>query len=878
MFNFAKKRRHRVPHHLQQQEAVHKSRMSQREMSLQEDAGRVALMMAEKGLQSPFDILDQYSSGETVPYWEYVAQFDKDYMKDVARLAKRLAKDIRKHPDRYIPKVPPPKEDAGGAGGGMGAPPGGGGAPPAAPEGGGMAPAAASSGLVKTASNDLILKRSGGNFQLEGTMAALLLGEFQFPNEEGILYAFRVKDDEVIVPRNSPSAAAAMRINSDMVMEMRNALIASLREAKMGNNADLVTQATMEDMMQRRTCDLMMMSGVIGGPSRLVAINNFSSYKVEGGDILAQPVLEPQVVENIRAWLGKVMIKYIREYGSALRADGINIGMYQEVMPRFTQYGYMQEEDHQKEVRQLMLKNNEDTVPKVLGDAEARTSADLKSLYLTMSSRDAMNEERNSAIQRVIEIVQKYPELHKTLPLEADDIDIMKNGAGCVEGTECAKAFDRLKIMLIAASADEKTIVKLFTDNDVPTIRTDLGNLVAFHKMDNAMKLRPEMAYYSYALMKSLDPTDENQLKAMITFAKTPPHWPDELSTIFINAIIKTNNQELIDTLYVSCIKYSDISSRYNRSYLPHFLMSYLYEHGDAVRGREMLRRMQSLENAPNIQQITAISTAAKYDMDSMVPGAEFAALAKLPTKAIAAVTGDGAVNYMRNTRQAWNGGKIPTANDINVGDIPINPLPLAKWLAILGDNAAMLSLLDACGRKYQSQKDELNGYALKYLASTLEANGHGQAANSTLRSVGVVIYEDDIKSIIMPGSLASSKITEQHIEDAILIGDWITAAKLLAFMYTANPQRATRLLSSMQEPQDPETFLGFLPRALAAQAPWGRETDVEAKVLLDGTVLVKKAGCYSMTIRDKETKFEASDDEAEDIAYQILAKDLGGK
>lgn len=150
-------------------ENIHRLRMQQREQSLGDDAAHIALLMVRKDVKSPREVI----RGLGVPYWEYVQEHDKKYLKEVARLAKQLAKEVRRHPERYVPNLPIPQGQPGE--GGMGAPPPPGGMGAAAPP-----PPATAFNLKQQRLSSAVL--------LDGTVLVSRGSRHQMNVEDGTIY------------------------------------------------------------------------------------------------------------------------------------------------------------------------------------------------------------------------------------------------------------------------------------------------------------------------------------------------------------------------------------------------------------------------------------------------------------------------------------------------------------------------------------------------------------------------------------------------------------------------------------------------------------------------------------------------------------------
>jgi hypothetical protein len=637
-FNLAKKRGN-VPPEMAQEAALHKSRLQRREQSLQEDARRTALMMTQLGIKTPKDMMGKLMEDEQ--YWQYVRRHDPGYMRDVMNLASKIGREIRKNPSKFIPVVPPPKQqDQGGAGGGAGLSLG------------------ASSGKTEKVA-------AWARTHDKDVAWDILSGVQHYMRRDGASYRL------VGAEGADQAGRAADRARREMPGKVAEAMKGFLSENGVHDPHE-AARALAARAWENHHFDLRPVSVAIGGilPGFLMGAN--------GGR-------EPAAMLELRRRIGAAMEPYVNALRAAAEADGHNVREVQAMMPAYTMHGREQRKKKRSHPDRVMVSGN----PKVLSPDEASSSADVRSLLMTIAAKGS--KARAEASDRLVFLMCRDPSLFGPHGLDEHDFLVLQRSAGCPsDDLSCDRvrrlvSFSRL---LVADDADLMGAYADATDED----KEDISYIVSTQDRANIAEAVPELALpgsgpvINKALFEKLSPKDAESraiiLRALrIHRAGDLKNSEDAVCRKVMEVVIETGDEDLVR------------EALHGPYRLQCFAVSYMLEsgHDGAMKAMSMLPTART--GFDQWARTLACASACKHGKgDQALLRLARRTFDVAPQDLLPLVGMECARAYMAASHVDWDGDHVPRPAETY--SLPDDPLPLAKKIAALGDKLEMMALL----------------------------------------------------------------------------------------------------------------------------------------------------------------------------------------
>lgn len=657
MFNLAKKKG--LPHNLQQEAALHKSRLAQREQSLQEDARRAALMMVQSQFRSPKDVMAKFIKMEQ--YWYYVRKYDPGYMKDVIALAAKLAVEVKKHPDRYIPVAPPPKQQGGDAGGG-------------APGGAGLS-------LGSTSKQ---MKLAGKSRDLA---TEILSGVQHYIGKDGCSYRLVGAEDA------TPKGEAASKTRSEMPDKVA-AAIEGFLEAQGVSHPREISRMLAEDAWKKHFFDLRPASVAIGG-----VLLGFL-MDANGGS-------EPGEVLELRRKIGAAMSPYVEALRAEAEADGHKIFVKQALMPAYTVHGRAQRKEKHSHSDRLVTYGN----PQPLSMDEIGGSVDVRSLLMTISAQSS-DDAKAAAADRLVRIMCRDPQLYQDHKLSKTELSHLVRAGGSHRSKERLARLSKFCVLLDGDDADLMEAYADASDED----KENIAYVVACQGRDDIASAVPSLSFngrhdkprINNVLFEKLDVSDEDA-RGVILAAFMACHNNamkpsiDLVSRKLMDAVLETGDDALLKAALRGPYK--------TRC----FAISYLLERGGAssAEASEAMRKLPFDKEPSQWPARLACASACKHG--SADPGLlrlAMDAFGVRPRDVIPLVGKSFAEAYMRANRVDWDGSPVPQTSEIY--SLPDDPMSLAMKVVALGDEGAMVSMLSMC-------EHSEDGYVSEHVAGLLK-------------------------------------------------------------------------------------------------------------------------------------------------------------
>lgn len=861
-----------------------------------DDAQHLAFTMVRNGVREPEDALELQMS---VEYWQYVREFHPHYLERVKNKAREIAKALGHNFHDHPEKFPLPQGDQGGdmgGGGGMGAPP-----PPGGDAGGAPPPAAASArGMEKTAAGTVYLKSitHHGKFWLSSTWAAKFCSKWPYPTPQGgmaMLSFSNDYDEEIRVPRAGHSVRTAMRMESELPTVMTQAITELVARHKLNVPADKMTVFCHEFMNIPLRDQGSALVALQSGPMAALTLSNPDNPNIE----------EPAIAEEARTSIGAALAPFMSAFMSALKMDGIQVEQELSKMPAYTKIAKQAEAALGEQERQSNEQEIAKLQPGLLSTVSAvAASRDMHSLKLTISFAATAKEQNNielaeAALNQVSFLMQYDWEAYSRSPVSAElaaEYERTAPRIQTVSGAAPAKVAAGTLVTLVAASeADTPRFAEMLTSQHYE-IKQSMINLALQQKRKDILKAFPKYARVYFGagmgysvnldMVDTLDPKDQWHLEEIRSLAELEVGdiyynpYRERIANKVQDALIQTNDQRLYNACYYkgSANKLRDFARGVGLS-----------SPNPEVRQRALKDMWQSNDKRTdhNAYLLAALAVKNMAPENSEEIAKMLAEAVKIDPRRLAVYAGyETAAEYAKLARVGDAGEGLPEATEL--AEMPGNALAMAKNYAVIGDYAAMLMLFKVCAetisqnREIQTEDSGLT-YAMSYMYQTLEKNGMKAHADEILRSQRVILDSGGTVRHGPSAMIPAEQVSAEHIHDALFVGDFATAAKLLASVYKANPDAAFEILQKTQQPQDPKMFISMLPRQMLSQKgrlpPWVRPAptpDIEASVLPDGTVLVKTGGTYSIMIGDERVSFQADPSQAARIAMERIAESKG--
>lgn len=874
MFNLAFHRD--MPERMRDQSTLFHQRIKDPK-SLMDDAQHLAFTMVRNGLRDPDDAVELQMG---VEYWQYVLKYHPHYLRKVKHKAKEIAKELGHNFFHHPEKFPLPQGDAGGAGGGGMGGGGGGGAPPPPPGGdaGGGAPpssppVASTNKMEKTAGGTVYLRSDDGrNFWLKSTWASKFASRYVYPTPQGGMAVLDFPDPpetgKVAIPRSGQAVRQALRMENDLQAAMEKAVADTIAKHKLNVPADKLSNFCREVVkleFQYQPSALVALTN----PVMALAMSNYDDSKLQ----------EPPIASDIRIAMGNAIAPFIGAFVSALKMDGVPvIAEPASEIPAYTAVAKQAEAAHQEEERQsneqeLQRLSTINSVP-FTGDgshglAEIGSSRDMHALKLTVSQAKLGPDYMRLAgwaLQQMSFLMQYDWAAYSRSPLDSSTTAQFVN----LTVDQAKKYATDLHNLVRATEADIPDFAKMLTEADEAQ-KIALANLAVAQKRDDIIRAFPGLAMETFMsprflsahhqpwlvtpsinldIVDMLDPMDEKHLAKLCDISSAKVGDSDDYNPIakriknkVQEALLKTNAG---GDLYESCFR-GDSGGRLVRDLAL----------GIALQGNNDWQKRHAINH---LSHVSVHKTRSDHDAYLLLSAAmsndmelakEISSFFKLNPRKLAAYCGPEKAEAIAKWVRIGDGGEdLPEAVDLN--ELPENPLNMAKSYAAIQDWPAILALFKLAAQAMSKEPDmEDSGlvYAMNYMYQVLEKNGMKPHADEILRNNRMILDNEGSARMGPNPLMPAHQISVQHIQDALNIGDFSTAAKFLSSIYKSNPDSAFNILSSLPQPSNPTMFVSMLPRQMLSQRrrlpPWVQPPqvpDVEATVLPDGTVMVKIA------------------------------------
>jgi len=739
-----------------------------RNKAILDDAQKIAMGMLGRDIKDPSAILGK------VDKWNYIREYHPRYYQAVIRQIEYFLADGGRKLQKMVPPIPQkPQAPAGGDAGGM--------------------PMASNKSQMTKEAQMYLYRTKASPHKLFGTFASdISSGKLQYLNEEGQPLILKLDSDgDVSLRKSSPTITEAEKINEVLPQK----IIQTITEFLTGKieDAEHVARATYLRIRMKRNYDLLPVSLALSGPAYLLKMKTLC-YK-EDDELL-----------ELRKSIGKVIYPLISRLKTAMSIDGLQAREIKSFLPC-----YCSENNLEPVKQEDYVDKHVDRNMHILKE-DAETSADLKSLLLTLTHPESQHKEQ--AAKRICILVSKHPQLIKEF--SRGDIEaIMKTSPD--HGKKVSETFKLI-------NADSADLMKAYYDGDEFDKRI-VANLVVSLNMQEVARAMPEMCMLvnevNLDLFDKLDPTDPTTIKILLKIKIYHINIPKAIYNRKVAEVLSLRRDEDLVRLALS-----------DNPSLASFCIGLLAESGD-LKQEDFIKSFDSSKN-----ENAAIAAIAVMDYaPNLVP--TFHSWFKVRPSTLAIVSCKmHALKYMKMNRITWDGKRLPNASEMF--SLPENPMNLAVSLSNIEDTSAMLALLYACCKEFSEGREKCKPVIL-FLTKELKAKGQEEKAYLVTSNFGIELGpEEDI--------LPDESPTPDRIMFYIQSGNVVAAAHLLNELYQRDEEAARMTLENLPKPKEATIFMELLPIELVTDVElpsWAKGILLKAVVLPNGFAVTGSHGVY---------------------------------
>jgi hypothetical protein len=484
--------------------------------------------------------------------------------------------------------------------------------------------------------------------------------------------------------------------------------------------------------------------------------------------------------------------------------------------------------------------------PSLLQEGEIEDSSDMRSLFLTVLGGEPMDA--SAATGRMKSLICTRPWL----------LEDGMFGEEALAQLDSSPPGDEVSRMIRLHGADDADLMESYyeeSDRGGPDLDL-LTNLIALQKRDSITGAIPGLCLREGGELNSsyfarLDPSDEQSrdvIRQVCEAREGGMECPGGIvDSMAMRSLLAGGDAGLAEAM----MGWSSPSLR-------RFGLSWLAEHGDVGS------HFDSVEGGDDDESAIAALALGRGGPDAWRQAKD---LGCSPGR-ISGVAGRGAAfPYLRANRMDWRGDPVPRPSEIF--SVSETAVPLAKNLADLEDKEGLLILLRRCADvSHNKRKGKGFQEIARIVWDALRSMGVGGEAEAMLRRMGLSFRKGRIRGADVPDAPSG-----EDIADAIGDGDDVGAAIMLDRIGAADPGEAGRVLRSLPEPRDTDSFLSLLlPDVIGDEESlpdWARRK-VAARLLPNGMIVRGTSSSFRL---EDMPPFSCDEDDLAKFAIEMEGK-----